>query len=169
MRVTIRDLALTHPLSVHKEVSIDQAVELVTVSGVDEVYVLDGDDRLVGVVPDYELLKAKLLRVPGEQPVETLMSRSLLLLHPEMDVLEAAVLFRDRRCSHIAIVEEGRLMGQLGRRDILKFLIQYDDQREDDSPIHSAEPALTTFDDADVAGPMCLRVKSPVACQAVRT
>lgn len=168
MRVTIRDLALAHPLSVHQEVTIDRAIELVTASGVDEVYVLDGRERLVGVVPDYELLKAKLLRVPGAQSVETLMSRSLLLLHPEMDVLEAAVLFRDRRCSHIAVVEEGRLVGQLGRREILRFLIQYEEQCVGDSSDRTAQEAVTTFDDADIGGPLCLRTKSSAACETLR-
>jgi signal-transduction protein with cAMP-binding, CBS, and nucleotidyltransferase domain len=169
MRVTIRDLALAHPLSVHQDVGIDRAIELVTASGVDEVYVLDGDDRLVGVVPDYELLKAKLLRLPGEQPVETLMSRSLLLLHPGMEVLEAAVLFRDRRCSHIAIVEEGRLVGQLGRREILGFLVRYDEQCGDVPSDQTALHDVATHDDSGSVGPVCLRGKSAIACEALRT
>ena len=69
----------------------------------------------------YELLKAKLLGTPADAGVETLMSRHLTTVSPTMQAAQVASIFRSGNHRQLAVVEGGRLVGQITRRDILRL------------------------------------------------
>jgi CBS domain-containing protein len=65
MRLTVADLMTQRPVMVSPQCSADTALEVISRHGVSEIYVADKQGRLLGVVPDFELLKAEL---SGEEP-----------------------------------------------------------------------------------------------------
>lgn len=112
-----RDLACVSP-----DATIETALATLLRANAAEVYVTDAHQRLLGVVPDYELLKAHLGGVEMTAGVTTLMTRGVVVFGPNLDLLEAARIFRDCRHARVAIAAEGRLLGQISRRDVLQRL-----------------------------------------------
>ncbi len=130
MRATVGDLMSENPDSVTKLTNVDEAVQKLTSSGVAQLYVTDAEARLLGVVTDYELLKARMAGESDEESVTTLMTRGVATLAPEADLQTAALLFRDGRYRQAAVVSEGRLVGQLFRCDVLRRLARNDSADE---------------------------------------
>jgi CBS-domain-containing membrane protein len=87
-----------------------------------DVYVTDASGRLIGVVPDYELLKARLAGISDDTLVANFMSTSVPTTTPEALVSEIIPRFRDCRHRWIAVVESGKLVGQIGRIDVLRLV-----------------------------------------------
>lgn len=59
------------------------------------------------------------------QTVQTMMKRHPVCVTPETDIFSLASVFVSHRYRHLPVVEEGRLLGIVSRRDILKALDQY--------------------------------------------
>lgn len=134
MRLTVADLMTQRPVIVAPECSADKAVEIISRHGVCELYVTDKQGRLLGVVPDYELLKAELSGEAVDATVEQLMSRNLPVFSPDSDAAEVARLFRDGRFSQFPVVAAGRLVGVITRGDVVRLMAVL---RRIDSPVPS--------------------------------
>ena len=46
----------------------------------------------------------------------------LATVSPETDILKAAELFAERRFHHLPVLEQGRLVGQISRRNIMRAI-----------------------------------------------
>lgn len=122
MRLTVADLMTQRPVMVSAECSADDAVEILSRHDVCELYVTDKQGRLLGVVPDFELLKAELSGEASDATAEQLMSRSIPVFSPQSDAAEVARLFRDARFGRFPVVSAGRLVGVITRGDIVRLM-----------------------------------------------
>lgn len=120
---TARDLMSSPAATVQETASFEEVLSSVVARGVPEVYVLDREQRLLGIVTDYDLLKARLAQLEGSTPVDQLMCRNVASTRPDVDVREITPAFRD--CSHreVTVIDEGRLIGVIRRQDILLALV----------------------------------------------
>ncbi|MFT4556174.1 MAG: CBS domain-containing protein [Planctomycetaceae bacterium] len=123
MQVTVRDLMTSQPLTVRELVTVEEATRKLLERAVSEVYVVDEDGRLLGTVSDFALLKARIIQADSQEPVTQLMSRNMVLLNPDMRLDEVAGYFRESCYPRLAVVEGGRVVGQLSRRDILRAMV----------------------------------------------
>ena len=132
MRLTVADLMTQRPIMVPPECSADGALEILSRHETSELYVTDKLGRLLGVVPDYELLKAELSGEARDATVEQLMSRNIPVFSPESDAAEVARLFRDGRYGQFPVVSGGRLVGIITRGDVVRLMAVL---RRIDSPV----------------------------------
>ncbi|MBS0205981.1 MAG: CBS domain-containing protein [Planctomycetes bacterium] len=132
MRLTVADLMTQRPVIVSPDCSADSAVEILSRHEATELYVTDKIGRLLGVVPDFELVKAELSGEASGATVEQLMSRNLPVFTPQSDAAEVARLFRDGRYSQFPIVSGGKLIGIITRRDVVRLMAVL---RRFDSPV----------------------------------
>ena len=123
MQVTVRDLMTSQPLTVRELVTVEEATRKLLERAVSEVYVVDEDGRLLGTVSDFALLKARMIQADSQEPVTRFMSRNMVLLNPGMRLEEVAGYFRESCYPRLAVVEGGRVVGQLSRRDILRAMV----------------------------------------------
>lgn len=126
MQVQVRDLMTVKPVSVLMGTKLQDAVELMIIAESSEIYVTDEKMRLVGVVPDYEILKHKLMQQDLEVPIDSIMNVQIDSLSPEENALQLAHLFRDRRNSCMAVTENGQLVGKLSCRDLFRIIMALD-------------------------------------------
>jgi CBS domain-containing protein len=122
MRLTVEDLMTRRPVVVAPECSADRALEILSQHEASELYVTDKAGRLLGVLPDYELLKAELSGEASDANVEQLMSRGVPVFKPETDAAEVARLFRDGRFVQFPVVSGGVLVGIITRGDVIRLM-----------------------------------------------
>ena len=87
--------------------------------------VLDAQCHLVGMISEKDCLRIIVDQAYNNMPVETrtvsdYMTVKVLSLSPKTTVVEAANEFLNSHIRRFAIVENGTLIGQVSRRDILK-------------------------------------------------
>ncbi len=152
MRMTVGDLMSPCLVRVSPECSADEALILLDRHEATELYVTDKLGRLLGVLPDYEVIKTQLSGEAHEATVEQLMSRGVPVFKPESDAAEVARLFRDARFGQFPVVSAGRLVGLIARGDIVRLM------------------AVLRRIDAPVKAGATLKVKAPkIASLRVRT
>lgn len=149
MQVTVRDLMTSQPLTVSEQATVAEATGMILDRAVNELYVVDGDDRLLGMVSDFALLKARMVNCDRDESVTRYISRKMQLLTPDMRLEEVAGFFRESYCPRLAVVEDGHIIGQLSRRDILRAMVVVEQIALESTADHEA-----------VAAKMC-RFESP--------
>lgn len=83
--------------------------------------------RLVGFVSERDCLEHLCNELfygspAPPQTVGTIMKRHPLCVSPETDIFALTSIFENHGCRHLPVVEEGRLLGIVSRRDILAEL-----------------------------------------------
>jgi len=136
MRMTVGDLMCETPVTVGPLATTDEALEKFFEYETPELYVVDKSGRLLGVLPDYELLRTQLSGEARGARVEQLMSRSVPMFALDSDAAEVARLFRDSQCSRVPVVKSGRLIGVVTRADVLRLMAVL--RRIDAQPASSA-------------------------------
>lgn len=101
--------------------SVRQAVREMNEHGVGALLVVDGE-RPAGIFTERDVLR----RVvdagldPGSTPVARVMTSDLLVLEPSATVEEAMAIMTQRRCRHLPVVEDGRVVGMVSIGDLTR-------------------------------------------------
>jgi len=109
-------------------VSPDDPVQLAIARMIEEtvgsVAVCEGD-RLVGIFTERDVL-----RLASEGPdfaeirVGDVMTRQLVTLAPDDDILDAARLMGERKIRHLPVLEGENLLGMVGIREVVRALVE---------------------------------------------
>ncbi|TMR89734.1 CBS domain-containing protein [Nonomuraea basaltis] len=156
VRISVRDVMTTHVASVKADTPFKDVAELLVRRGVSAVPVLDEVGRVAGVVSEADLLhkeefreqyygedyrprlRARLRRrlasrgedgrekATGARAAE-LMSAPAVTVAPEVSTVTAAQLMDEHGVKRLVVVDgDGRLMGIVSRRDLLKAYVRDD-------------------------------------------
>jgi CBS domain-containing protein len=123
MQITVRDLAVPAVAVAEQKMSIAAARDLMLRWNASETYVVDRRGKLLGVVPDYEFLKAELGGTSSEKPIGTLVSTKVEAVEADADVATVFTKFRESWCGRIAVTDKGRLIGRLTRAEVLRLVV----------------------------------------------
>lgn len=123
MRISVRDLAVPVVAVAGQRMSIAAARDLMLRWNASETYVVDRHGKLVGVVPDYEFLKAELAGTSANDSVSTLVSTKVESVEADADIATVFSKFREGWCGRIAVTDNGRLIGRLTRAEVLRLVV----------------------------------------------
>jgi CBS domain-containing protein len=164
MRMTVAGLMTQRPVIVSPDCSAHDAVEILSRRQTSELYVVDPVGRLLGIVPDFELVKAELSGEAHGATVENLMSRNVPVFRPDTDAAEVARLFCDGRFSRFPVVAKGRLVGVITRADVVRLMAVL---RRIDAPLTVGENSTIKAPKSLVAATRTRRSKPSVGISVV--
>jgi CBS domain-containing protein len=142
--VNVSEVMRREVVSVHPDSPLTKVVELLLDKDFTAVPVVDGDNKVVGMISDNDLLTRGGMSVnlslqratdpdfaselhkalkESQAKVETVMTREVVTTSPEAPLGRAARLMVARHLKRLPVVDnQGRLIGMLGRLDILNTL-----------------------------------------------
>ena len=122
--VPIVDVMSTRLVQVEPGATVRQATRRMTEEGVGSVAVCDGS-RLAGIFTERDVLR---LAAAGADldatAVEDEMTRALVTVSADDDIVAAARLMGERRIRHLPVVQGENLLGVVGIRDVLGALAE---------------------------------------------
>ena len=88
------------------------------------VLVVEGD-QLLGILTerDYARKVALMGRASRDSPVRAIMTANVVVIPPSLTVEECMGLMTERRCRHLPVVENGRVIGLVSIGDLVKATI----------------------------------------------
>ncbi len=155
------------PVTVKKGDSFRYALKLIRKEGIRHLPVLDGR-QLVGIITDRDLRQAapspattlevhELNYLLERLTVETIMTRSVITVTPETDLLEAAKLLLAHKIGCLPVVGAGELLGIITEGDLLRALVEMQEQTLDGARaelvVEDRPGALEAVAAAATAGP----------------
>jgi len=122
---TVADHMHTDLVTLTADMEIIRAVTVLLDAGVSGACVLDDEGNLVGVLSKRDCLRAALNAAYYREwggSVADLMSTELETLEADLDLVSAAQRFVDSSFRRFPVLNEGRLVGQISRTDVLRAL-----------------------------------------------
>lgn len=119
-----RDLITFRP-----EQTVEEVIESLIINKISGGPVVNENNELVGIISEGDCLKqisdSRYYNMPMEQDtVEKRMVRQVETIDGNMNVFDAAKKFLDSKIRRFPIVEEGKLIGQISQKDILKAALE---------------------------------------------
>jgi CBS domain-containing protein len=124
MHVMVEDVMTRCPVAVSPQATVDEILNTLVSEGLNSVYVTTAENRLAGVVTDYDVLKHQVLGGDRTAQAETLMSRSVPTVHPNESAVALCPRFRDGSFVRMAVVDsDGHLVGNVSRRELMRMML----------------------------------------------
>jgi CBS domain-containing protein len=109
----------THLVTLRDTDSALTGLKLLVKEGLSGAPVVSSDFKLVGMVTEFDLLLA--IDYVGEiTPIARVMSKDVTAVEPDTDLEEARKLILEHHYRRLPVIEAGRVVGVLSRRDILR-------------------------------------------------
>ncbi|MBZ0259361.1 MAG: CBS domain-containing protein [Hyphomicrobiales bacterium] len=126
-RPRIRDYMATDIVTVSPDMEILRAMELLLERRFSGAPVVDEGGRLVGVLSKKDCLRAALNGSYHQEwggVVADYMSKSVETLDANLDLVSAAERFLTTHYRRFPVMEDGRMVGQISRADLLRALVE---------------------------------------------
>lgn len=128
--VKVRDYMRGELITLSPETNVYTAIDMLVTNRISGAPVVDAQGNLVGVLTESDCLRGILNETYFEETcgtVRSLMSEVVETIDADADILKAAAHFVERGRRRLPVTEQGRLVGQISRRDLLRALKDYND------------------------------------------
>src|SRR5690606_30196392 len=128
--VKVRDYMNREVVTLNPDTHLFSAIDVLLTHRVSGAPVVDAGGHLVGVLSESDCLKGILNEAYFEETcgsVKSIMSQVVETIDADADILEAAAHFVERGRRRLPVAEQGRLVGQISRRDLLRVLKSYNE------------------------------------------
>jgi CBS domain-containing protein len=123
--VTAREYMTTDLLTFSPHMDVMAAIRLLVKHGHSGAPVVDESGKVLGMLSEKDCLKVAVLsNYEGVSPglVRDFMAQSVTAVRPDTSLLEVASRFIDAPYKRLPVVEDGRLLGQISRSDVLRAI-----------------------------------------------
>ncbi len=122
---TARDIMCSKVLSVRPGDPVVQVVRMLIRKGFSGAPVVDDEGHLVGILSERDCIEAIAGAAFHNTPVETVgqrMARDVVSVNPADDIFRLTMAFVSHPYRRLPVVEDGRLVGLITRRDLMAAL-----------------------------------------------
>jgi len=114
------DVLRRSTIGIAPERTIVDAAQLMDQAGVGALGVVEGTDRLVGIVTDRDLVRRGLARgLPADARVDAIMTTPVITIDADTDVHSAFAIFRTNAVRRLGVVRDNRFVGMVTIDDLL--------------------------------------------------
>lgn len=124
----VHELMVASVITIQSRKSLQCALDLMVESNVRRLPVV-ASGIVIGMIVQHDIEKA--LRAPEvlpETPVDWVMTKKVISIHPEADLREAIRLLIDHKISGLPVMDGSKLVGIISETDILRLCIKMLDE-----------------------------------------
>lgn len=121
--IVARDIMVKKLITLKPDMDVFDAIDLLLKHRISGAPVVDEDNMLVGMFSEKNCMSVLLEGAYGQLPstaIFAFMSTNICSVNEETDLLSIAQIFRSRAYRRLPVLRDGKLVGQISRRDILK-------------------------------------------------
>jgi CBS domain-containing protein len=124
MKGHARNLMTDHVIKVQPDMSLTDIGRVLVAGHHGGLPVVDDDDRVIGIITEFDVLDAVLRGVSESTLVRDLMSHPVLVVDEFTTTDEVMSLLREGRVRHLPVVRQEKLVGIITPHDVLKYFVQ---------------------------------------------
>ena len=118
----VYDCMTTKPISVSPDISLEKCAKVMAKNHVGALVIKDNHNSK-GLITEQDIVRKVLAKGvnPLTKKVNEFMAKKLITISPNDDIYEALIKMRDKNIRHLPVVENGKMVGLLTLKDILKI------------------------------------------------
>ena len=120
--INAKDIMTTHVVFVDPDEPVEHAIELMLRHGVSGLPVVNSCDELLGVITEYDILDIINDPQTERKMVYHFMTRDPDTIDAEASIFELGRLFHGRSIRRYPVLERGKLVGIISRRELIRFV-----------------------------------------------
>ncbi len=131
--VTVRDYMATYLVTFTPDMDAIEAVDHLLQYRISGAPVVDEQHHLIGMLTEKDCMKTVLSAAYHDDlgaTVGDLMSREVETIEADMGMIELAERFLKTHIRRYPVLDDGRLVGQISRRDVLRAFLIFMDPRK---------------------------------------
>ena len=146
IQAQIKDVMRVRTARIRQDSDIRHAAEIVALSGVSDLMVVDDEDKFIGVLSEGDILRTALPDIDeildeggtledafqifldkgkqlAELPIAPLIIQEPIVLDPENHVAQAATILVDKQIRLLPVVQDSKLVGTISRADVCRAVV----------------------------------------------
>ncbi|MEJ6515678.1 MAG: CBS domain-containing protein [Pseudomonadales bacterium] len=125
----LRDVMIRQPITVPPNITVFEAAQIIMENKITGVIVVDDEQNLVGILSELDCLKVTLAGAYNDDEfstalVEDVMTKKVVVQNPNDDIVDVATSMLEHRQRRRPVVENGKVVGQVTCRQILKVITE---------------------------------------------
>ena len=125
--IKVRDYMTRGLITLKPDMELFEAISLLQKNRISGAPVVDENGHLIGVLSEGDCLNAIIEDIYYEEAggrVSEYMSTEVETIGPDEDIIDIAIDFNKKRKRRFPVIEDGRLVGQISQRDILRAVLE---------------------------------------------
>lgn len=118
------DIMTTNVITVKKDTVLTDAISLLLRWHISAMPVVDDEDRMVGIVSEIDLVNLTFDGNAADTLVEEVMVTEVVSFSPNTELADLVQVFSQKHLRRVPIIENGRVVGIVSRRDILREVLR---------------------------------------------
>ena len=119
-----RDIMTKEVITVGPDITLAEAIKILVEKKISGMPVINTSGEIVGILSEKDILNFAFGRNPQNIRVMEAMTKNVLSFPPDAAVALIASAIASRRFRRVPIVEAGKVVGIISRRDIMKSVFQ---------------------------------------------
>ncbi len=124
-QIQVRDYMTRKLVTFTPEQTMEEVIEILLTKNISGGPVVDEEHGLVGIISEGDCLKEVVRGKYNNSPslsgtVAEHMSTEVKTIEPDTNIFEAARMFLDMKLRRFPVMEEGKLLGQISQRDVMR-------------------------------------------------
>ena len=136
--MVVRDVMTDYFASAHISSTVNDAMDKMLAEGLQNLLIVDDRNQLVGRIEESLLMVAAFDEQWRNNPVSLHMQRNFVTVRPEEAVSQVTEKFLLHRVSEFPVLSEGKLIGVLTRRQLLRSVLGHSDWRSSAAKISTS-------------------------------
>ena len=124
----VRDVMNEDFLTISVDETVEEAIRRLVDNHLSGIPAVDEDDRLVGIVSELNLMETLYSPEIREMLVRDVMTKDVLTVAPNTMLSDASGLLVAHRIRRLPVVDNGKIVGIVARRDLLRYTLEAGDK-----------------------------------------
>ncbi len=127
--VAVEDYMAKRLITFKPEQTMDEVIETLLKNKISGGPVVNDENELVGVISEGDCLKEVVRGKYHNMPilsgrVDEHMAKNVITVNPDLNIFEAAKLFLEKRLRRFPVVVDGKLVGQVSQKDVMRAVLK---------------------------------------------
>ncbi len=124
LSILVEDYMSRSLITFKKDQLVFEVMEALTKNRISGAPVVNEHNELVGIISDGDCMKqiseSRYYNMPiGDMKIEQYMDKDVPTIDRKVNIFDCANLFHEHNCRRFPIVEDGKLIGMISRKDVL--------------------------------------------------
>jgi CBS domain-containing protein len=118
----VADVMTTTPVTVPPDMMLSEAAKIMREHHVNSILIAE-QELVKGIVTDQDIVRKVVAEAvdPTRTPMSKIMESELVTIKPQDDLYQAMLIMREYEIRHLPVVDEGKFLGFITLKDILKI------------------------------------------------